>query len=84
VVVLAGRRHEALASVAEPGAERGAELPGMLNPAPTDVTGEASVWALFDRTLQRHGRERGQGGRHQGGDRALGPMISRRDEPSRV
>jgi NAD(P)-dependent dehydrogenase (short-subunit alcohol dehydrogenase family) len=67
VVVLAGRRHEALASVAE----RGAELRGMLDPAPTDVTGEASVRALFDRTLQRHGRERGQGGRHQGGDRAL-------------
>lgn len=54
VVVLAGRRHEALASVAE----RGAELRGMLDPAPTDVTGEASVRALFDRTLQRHGRER--------------------------
>ena len=53
-VVLAGRRRATLASVAE----RGAELRGMLDPAPTDVTGEASVRALFDRTLQRHGRER--------------------------
>src|SRR5918995_788142 len=52
VVVLAGRRPDALASVAE----RGAELPGVLDPAPTDVTDEASVRALFDRAVQRHGR----------------------------
>ena len=52
VVVLAGRRPDALASVAE----RGAELPGVLDPAPTDVTDEASVRALFDRAVERHGR----------------------------
>jgi NAD(P)-dependent dehydrogenase (short-subunit alcohol dehydrogenase family) len=52
VVVLAGRRPQALASVAE----RGAELAGVLDPAPTDVTDEASVRALFDRTVGRHGR----------------------------
>jgi NAD(P)-dependent dehydrogenase (short-subunit alcohol dehydrogenase family) len=52
VVVLAGRRPQALASVAE----RGAELAGVLDPAPTDVTDEASVRALFDRTVERHGR----------------------------
>jgi NAD(P)-dependent dehydrogenase (short-subunit alcohol dehydrogenase family) len=52
VVVLAGRRREALASVAE----RGAELSGVLDPAPTDITDEASVRALFDRTVQRQSR----------------------------
>ena len=52
VVVLAGRRPQALASVAE----RGAELAGVLDPAPTDVTDEASVRALFNRTVGRHGR----------------------------
>ena len=52
VVVLAGRRREALTSVAE----RGAELAGALDPVPTDVTDEASVRALFDRTVERHGR----------------------------
>ncbi|MDP9209943.1 MAG: SDR family oxidoreductase [Actinomycetota bacterium] len=52
VVVLAGRRPDALASVAK----RGAELPGVLDPAPTDVTDEASVRALFDRAVERHGR----------------------------
>jgi NAD(P)-dependent dehydrogenase (short-subunit alcohol dehydrogenase family) len=51
-VVLAGRRPDALARVAE----RGAELPGELDPVPTDVTDEASVRALFDRTVERHGR----------------------------
>jgi NADP-dependent 3-hydroxy acid dehydrogenase YdfG len=51
-VVLAGRRPQALASVAE----RGAELAGALDPVPTDVTDEASVRALFDRTVERHGR----------------------------
>jgi NAD(P)-dependent dehydrogenase (short-subunit alcohol dehydrogenase family) len=52
VVVLAGRRPDALASVAE----QGAELPGVLDPAPADVSDEVSVRALFDRTVQRHGR----------------------------
>jgi NAD(P)-dependent dehydrogenase (short-subunit alcohol dehydrogenase family) len=52
VVVLAGRRRQALASVAE----AGAGLEGLLDPAPTDVTDEASVRALFDRTARRHGR----------------------------
>ena len=52
VVVLAGRRPEALASIAE----RGAQLAGVLDPIPTDVTDEASVRALFDRTVERHGR----------------------------
>src|SRR5215218_5502685 len=52
VVVLAGRRREALASVAQ----GGAELPGVLDPAPTDVTDEASVRALFDRTVERYRR----------------------------
>jgi NAD(P)-dependent dehydrogenase (short-subunit alcohol dehydrogenase family) len=52
VVVLAGRRRDALESVAE----RGRELPGALDPVPTDVTDEASVRALFDRVVERHGR----------------------------
>jgi NAD(P)-dependent dehydrogenase (short-subunit alcohol dehydrogenase family) len=52
VVVLAGRRPEPLAAVAE----RGAGLPGLLDPVPADVTDEASVRALFDRTVRRHGR----------------------------
>src|SRR5918997_3900760 len=52
VVVLAGRRHDALASVAE----RGAKVPGVLDPVPTDVTEEASVRALFDRAVERYGR----------------------------
>jgi NAD(P)-dependent dehydrogenase (short-subunit alcohol dehydrogenase family) len=52
VVVLAGRRPDALASVAG----RGAGLPGALDPAPTDVTDEASVRALFDGAVERHGR----------------------------
>jgi hypothetical protein len=51
-VMLAGRHHDTLASVAE----RCAELPGMLDPAPTDVTNKASVRALFDRTVKRHRR----------------------------
>ena len=51
VVVLAGRRPEALASVAARGrACRHAQ------PAPTDVTDEASVRALLDRTVDRHDR----------------------------
>jgi NAD(P)-dependent dehydrogenase (short-subunit alcohol dehydrogenase family) len=52
VVVLAGRRRDALALAAE----RGRELPGVLDPVPADVTDEASVRALFDRAVERHGR----------------------------
>jgi NAD(P)-dependent dehydrogenase (short-subunit alcohol dehydrogenase family) len=52
VVVLAGRRRDTLVLVAE----RGRELPGALDPVPADVTDEASVRALFDRTVERHGR----------------------------
>jgi NAD(P)-dependent dehydrogenase (short-subunit alcohol dehydrogenase family) len=52
VVVLAGRRRDALESVAE----RDRELPGVLDPVPADVTDEASVRALFDRVVERHGR----------------------------
>jgi NAD(P)-dependent dehydrogenase (short-subunit alcohol dehydrogenase family) len=52
VVVLAGRRRDALASVAD----RGRGLPGALDPVPADVTDEASVRALFDRVVERHGR----------------------------
>jgi NAD(P)-dependent dehydrogenase (short-subunit alcohol dehydrogenase family) len=51
-VVLAGRRREALAAVAG----QGADLAGVLDPIPADVTDEASVRALFDRTVERHGR----------------------------
>jgi NAD(P)-dependent dehydrogenase (short-subunit alcohol dehydrogenase family) len=51
-VVLAGRRTQLLASVAE----RGAGLPGALDPAPTDVTDEASVRALFLGAVGRHRR----------------------------
>jgi NAD(P)-dependent dehydrogenase (short-subunit alcohol dehydrogenase family) len=52
VVVLAGRRRDALASVAE----RGAGLAGVLDPVPADVTDEASVRALFDTAVERHRR----------------------------
>jgi NAD(P)-dependent dehydrogenase (short-subunit alcohol dehydrogenase family) len=52
VVVLAGRRRDALASVAE----RGAGLGGVLDPVPADVTDEASVRALFDAAVARHRR----------------------------
>jgi NAD(P)-dependent dehydrogenase (short-subunit alcohol dehydrogenase family) len=52
VVVMAGRRPDALASVTS----RGAELPGRLDPVPTDVTDEASVQALFDGAVERYGR----------------------------
>jgi NAD(P)-dependent dehydrogenase (short-subunit alcohol dehydrogenase family) len=52
VVVLAGRRRAALASVAA----QGAGLAGVLDPVPADVTDEASVRALFDRAVARHGR----------------------------
>jgi NAD(P)-dependent dehydrogenase (short-subunit alcohol dehydrogenase family) len=52
VVVLAGRRPDALVSVAE----GGALLTGQLHPLPTDVTDEASVRSLFDNTVARWGR----------------------------
>jgi NAD(P)-dependent dehydrogenase (short-subunit alcohol dehydrogenase family) len=52
VVVLAGRRPDALASTAA----RGAGLLGELHPMPTDVTDEASVRALFEQTVERFGR----------------------------
>jgi NAD(P)-dependent dehydrogenase (short-subunit alcohol dehydrogenase family) len=51
-VVLAGRGRDALAAVAG----RGAGLAGMLDPVLADVTGEASVRALFDAVVERHGR----------------------------
>ena len=51
-VVLAGRRGEALAAVAR----KGDDLAGLLDPVPTDVTDEASVRALFDAVVERHGR----------------------------
>jgi NAD(P)-dependent dehydrogenase (short-subunit alcohol dehydrogenase family) len=51
-VVLAGRRRDALEQVAA----RAGGLPGVLDPVPADVTDEASVRALFDRTVERHGR----------------------------
>jgi NAD(P)-dependent dehydrogenase (short-subunit alcohol dehydrogenase family) len=51
-VLLAGRRPEPLAEVVE----RGAGLPGGLEPVPTDVTDESSVRALFDGAIERHGR----------------------------
>jgi NAD(P)-dependent dehydrogenase (short-subunit alcohol dehydrogenase family) len=51
-VVLAGRRPEALADVAE----WGATLPGVLDPVPADVTSEEDVRALFATVVTRHGR----------------------------
>src|SRR6478752_3646102 len=51
-VVLAGRRPAALEEVAQ----RGAGLPGGLDPVPTDVTDEASVARLFEHAVVRHGR----------------------------
>jgi len=52
IVALAGRRPEALASVAD----RGADRPGALEPMPTDVTDEAAVRRLFDQVVARHDR----------------------------
>jgi NAD(P)-dependent dehydrogenase (short-subunit alcohol dehydrogenase family) len=52
VVLLAGRRPDALRSVVE----RGAGMAGELHPMPTDVTDEASVRSLFDQAVDRHGR----------------------------
>jgi NAD(P)-dependent dehydrogenase (short-subunit alcohol dehydrogenase family) len=51
-VVIAGRRRDALDSVVAAGAGLGGELDAV----PADVTDEASVRALFDRTAERHGR----------------------------
>jgi NAD(P)-dependent dehydrogenase (short-subunit alcohol dehydrogenase family) len=51
-VVMAGRRPDALTSIAE----RGAGLAGSLDPVPTDVTDEAAVRALFDVAVERYGR----------------------------
>ena len=51
-VVMAGRRAEALETVAA----RGADLPGRVFPVPTDVSVESSVQALFDHTVTDHGR----------------------------
>jgi NAD(P)-dependent dehydrogenase (short-subunit alcohol dehydrogenase family) len=51
-VILAGRRRDALEAVAD----QGRALPGALDPVPVDVTDEASVRALFDRTVERHRR----------------------------
>ena len=48
-VVLAGRRADALETVA-------ASRPGRLHPVPTDVTDETSVRALFAATVAEHGR----------------------------
>lgn len=52
LVVLAGRRPGALASVAA----RGAGQRGELYPVPTDITDEAAVRSLFGRATQRFGR----------------------------
>jgi NAD(P)-dependent dehydrogenase (short-subunit alcohol dehydrogenase family) len=52
VVALAGRRRDALVSVAE----RGRGLPGTLDPVPADVTDETAVRALFDLVVERYGR----------------------------
>jgi NAD(P)-dependent dehydrogenase (short-subunit alcohol dehydrogenase family) len=52
VVVLASRRLDSLASVAE----QGAALAGELHRVPTDVTDEDSVRSLFDETVERYGR----------------------------
>ncbi len=52
IVVLAGRRREALEAVVVPGAG----LTGTLDVIPTDVTDEASVRNLFETAVQRYGR----------------------------
>lgn len=51
-VMLAGRRSAPLASVVA----RGAGLRGDMHAAPTDVTDEASVRSLFERTVEQFGR----------------------------
>ena len=52
MVVLAGRRREALEAVLV----AGAGLTGKLDAIPTDVTDETSVRNLFESTVQRYGR----------------------------
>src|SRR5262245_66405146 len=52
IVVLAGRRREALEAVAA----AGSGLIGKLDAIPADVTDEASVRSLFETTVQRYGR----------------------------
>ena len=52
IVVLAGRRKEALLAVVA----GGAGLTGVLDAIPTDVTDEAGVRSLFEITAQRYGR----------------------------
>src|SRR6478752_8836337 len=51
-VVLVGRREQPLRDVAA----RGADLPGGLQPSPADVTDEAAVAGVFDRTVGDFGR----------------------------
>jgi len=51
-VVLVGRREQPLRDVAA----RGADLPGALQPSPADVTDEAAVAGVFDRTVGDFGR----------------------------
>lgn len=56
-VVIAGRRAEPLAAVAEFAAASTPGAPGArVDPVPTDVTDENSVRALFDTVVQRYGR----------------------------
>ena len=52
LVVVAGRRADAL----EAAVRAAVGLPGRLEAVPTDVTVEESVRALFDTTVERHGR----------------------------
>ena len=52
IVILAGRRREALEAVVA----GGSGLIGVLDAIPTDVTDEASVRSLFETTAQRFGR----------------------------
>ncbi len=52
LVVMAGRRAQALMAVAA----QGSQLAGELIPVPTDVSSESSVRALFDRVAHGHGR----------------------------
>jgi NAD(P)-dependent dehydrogenase (short-subunit alcohol dehydrogenase family) len=80
VVVLAGRRHEALASVAE----RGAELRGMLDPVPADVTGEAAVRPCSTARSSATAANGARAVATRAATEPSGPMISRWDEPSRV
>ena len=51
-VVIAGRREETLEAVVR----SGANLSGVLDAVPADVTDEASVKNLFETTVQRYGR----------------------------